>query len=384
MRLLATGDDHFVERSRFAECCAVHSWMVDIARDLKIDAWADGGDVFDGESSVTEREAVAEWVTRMCEVAPGVMVRGNHDLPGEVAFMQRLRTKHPLIVEERAGVHIVGGAAVAAVAWPERAPILAMAGSIGATEEVIREALQAVFRGLGSELATRAGNELPRIGLMHGLVDGSIASSGQPLLGLPINIGLADLALFGADMGILSHIHKPQHFAPPSGGPWAYAGSSHRTDHSQGNERKVVLFAEFDKRRLVRLEEIETPCAPMTDLDATWSTEMGGALIMQSHPDLKGYEIRLRYKVAADQQDAAAAFAREWQDKMLEVGAKAVKLDPQVIVQTRARAPEVAAAPTFPQKLEAHWASLGFDPGERRSELLEMAAELEQEVHDAA
>lgn len=382
MRILATGDDHFVESVRFEECCAVHSWMVDLARDLRIDAWADGGDVFDGESTVVEREAVADWVTRMCEVAPGVMVKGNHDFPREVLYLQRLRTRHPLKVEERAGVHIVGGAAFAAIAWPDRAGILALAGSIGATEGLIREALQHVFRGLGAELSSRAGS-LPRIGLMHAMVDGSIASTGQPLLGMPLNISLEDLGLLAVDLGFLSHIHKAQRFAPASGGPWLYAGASHRTDFGQ-LEPKSVVFAEFDGQRLVKLEEIETPCSPMLHVESSWIQsswdEMRGLDNVRHH----GAEIRWRYEVPADQQEAAAASAREWADKLIADGAKSVKLEPVVTVQTRARAPEVAAASTFAEKLKAHWDSVGFDPGARREALLEKAALLEREARDAA
>ena len=375
MRVLATGDGHFDLHSRFDECVRIHAWMVDLARDAKVDLFLDGGDIYERASVAEEREAVAEWLTRMAEVAPCLISRGNHDRPRDVFLMRRLHTRHPITVEEGAAVHHVAGAAIAAVAWPERAALLAQAGSIEGTENLIRDALQQVFRGLGAELAQHDG---PRIGLMHGMIDGSIASTNQPLLGLPINIGLADLALIGADLGVVSHIHRAQRFQPPAGGPWLYAGSSHRTDHSQ-TERKSVIFAEFDGRRLVKLEEIETPATPMTNLVGRWNPAAGGGIDVPAFGDLTGHEVRLRFEVAADQREAAAAFARELKDRWLASGVKDVRLEPEVIVEARARAPEVAAASSLPDKLDAHWGAVGFAPGDRRQSLHSKACELEQQ-----
>jgi DNA repair exonuclease SbcCD nuclease subunit len=376
MRVLATGDDHFDAHSRFAECIRVHAWMVDVARDAKIDLFLDGGDVYERASTAIERQAVADWLTPMAEVAHCLLVRGNHDIPHDVSLMRRLRTKHPIIVEEGAAVHHVAGAAVAAIAWPERAAILAAAGSIQGTEEGIREALRAVFLGLGGQLGHHDG---PRLGLMHGMVDGSIASTNQPLLGLPINVSLSDLALIGAHLGIISHIHKAQRFQPPSGGPWMYAGASHRTDHSQLEQKSVVL-AEFDGQRLVKVEEIPTPCTPMRDIESTYDEHSFDRLRgIASSDELAGAEVRWRITVPADQREECDRHAREWADRLVAEGAKSVKIEIETAVQTRARAPEVAAARGAVDKVVAHWGSVGFDPGDRRDPLLLKVAELEEE-----
>lgn len=378
MRILATGDDHFDQHSRFEECIRVHDWMVDVARDAQIDLFLDGGDIYERKSSVAERKAVAEWLTPMAEVAPCLLVRGNHDEIGDVAYVRRLRTKHPITVEEGADVHYIAGAAIAAVAWPERAALLAAAGSIEGTEALVREALQHVFRGLGAQLAQHNG---PRIGLMHAMIDGSIASTNQPLLGLPINISLADLALLNAHLGVASHIHKSQRF-DAFGAPWLYAGASHRTDQSQ-TEKKSVILAEFDGQRLTKLEEIETPATPMAHLEGGWDAE-SAALRIEQHGNLAGHEIRIRYNVAPDQQEQAKAAADALKQTLLDAGVAAVKMEPVVIAQTRARAPEVSAATSLADKLEAHWRSIGFDPGDRRDPMLSLVADVEKEARSAA
>lgn len=57
---------------------------------------------------------------------------------------------------------------------------------------------------------------------------------------------------------------------------------------------------------------------------------------------------------------------------LLDDGAVSVVLEPEVIVEQRARAfaQEVARAPTLEDKVEALWRSKGFDPGDRREPLM--------------
>lgn len=388
MRLLASGDNHWGEHLRFQECVDVHFWMVDQARELEADVFCDAGDIFDGASTPTERHAVAEWVTAMAEVCPVVIAKGNHDRPRDVALMRRLQTKHPILVEEGAAVHRVCGAAFGVMAWPERAQLLAALGSSAAADVGMREALQGVLRGLGQKLEQHDG---PRILLGHFMVDGSTTSTGQPLLGMPINVGLTDLSLARAHLTVMGHIHMAQRFELETG-PAFYTGSPFRTDFGQ-LEKKTILFAEFDGQRLVETREIETPCAPMVHIEATWeegafcSTAFGGV-----DPDISrigvaipGGEVRFRYNVPTELRDAARAAAREFADSLLARGAVSVKVEEQVITTKRARAPEVARAVSIGDKLDAHWASIGFDPtAEYREALHTRAQELELEVLSCA
>lgn len=377
MRLLASGDNHWRKGLRFTECRAVHAFMVEQARELHVDVFVDSGDVFDEGSTPEEREAVADWMKAMTDVCPMVLSKGNHDRPLDIALFRRLQTKHPIIVEEGAGVHYVAGAAIAAMAWPERAHLLAALGSSGAADTGMREALQAVLRGLGQQLEQHDG---PRILLGHFMVDGSVSSTGQPLLGMPINVGLSDLSLARAHLTVMGHIHMAQRFELETG-PAFYTGSPFRTDFGQ-LEKKTILFAEFDGQRLVETREIETPCAPMLHFESTFSGRGFDAL--RGCADIRhavGAEIRWRYQVAAEERDAARAAASEWRDSWLLAGAVSVKVEEQVITTKRARAPEVARAVSIGDKLDAHWASIGFDPtAEHREALITRAQELELEA----
>lgn len=370
MRLLATADNHWDTHSRFSECQKVHSWMVDLARDLKIDLFLDAGDVFERASDAGERHWVADWIRRMAESADCVFAKGNHDDFLDAGLMRYLKAKHQVIVEEGAAVHYVQGAAIAAVAWPEPGLLLANATSLENSEAGAREALQDLFRGLGAELARHDG---PRIGLGHLMVDGAVASTGQPLLGAPMNVGLSDLALFQAHLGIVGHIHARAIY-DVFGVPWTYPGSPYRTDYGQV-EPKSVVFAEFDGQKLTKLEQIETPAAPMLHVSGEWSD---GGIAWDDLPfGVNSAEIRMRVRVPVDCRVPARAAAAEMKARWLADGAASVKVEEVVLAVTRARAPEVARASTYPEKLEAHWRSIAFDPGDRREELLRKQAQLE-------
>lgn len=369
MLILASGDHHFHERSRFAECIRVHRWMAQLAREQKVDLFLSGGDVYERASTPVEREAVAEWLTSMAEVCPTVISKGNHDRARDVELMRRLRTKHPILVEERAGVHVVAGVAVAAIAWPEPAYLTAGAESSEAAATGIRGALTNVLRGLGTQLVEHDG---PRILLGHLMVDGSVTSPGQPLLGLPINVGLADLALARAQLGIIGHIHKAQCF-DVAGAPHWYTGSPFRTDFGQ-LETKLVLLAEFDRRGLVAVHEVPTPATPMVHVCGAY---VGGQLEHDAPDQVRGAELRFRYSVPSEHREAAKALAEALRERWLADGAEHVQVEPEILVETRARMPEVARAVRPSEKLQAFWAAKGFDPGERREPLLQKFAELE-------
>ena len=373
MRLLASGDNHFAEHLRFEECISVHAWMVAQAREVKADLFLDAGDIFDGASSPAERQAVADWVTAMAEVCPVVFAKGNHDRPLDAALMRRLKTRYPVIVEEACGVYHVAGAAIAVMAWPERAHLLAALGDAATVDTGLRELLQAALLGLGAQLERHNG---PRILLGHFMVDGSVSSTGQPLLGMPINVGLGDLSLARAHLTVMGHIHKAQSWELETG-PAMYTGSPFRTDFGQ-LEPKTVLFAEFDGQRLLRTEELETPCTPMVHVTAEWCA---GDFASDCPADVRGAEIRYRYSVPAQQRDAARAKAAEWRERLLVHGAKDVKVEEVVIAERRARAPEVAKAVSVQQKLSAHWESIGYQPSDAlREALFAKAAAVESEV----
>lgn len=375
MKVLASGDNHFDEHRRFSECIKVHQFMVDTARAERVDLFLCAGDVYERASTPRERAAVADWLRAMASVCPVVITRGNHDRMLDIDLMAKLESEHPIIVETGAGVHYVGGAAVLAMAWPERATLAAACAEMSPAELDLtaQDLLRNVMRGLDAQVADFDG---PRIGLGHFMVDGSVTSVGQPMVGHSMNVGLSDLALLGCPLVLMGHIHKPQAWTY-GGCEILYTGSPYRTTFGEVEEKSVVL-AEFHGPHLVDVRRIPTPCSPMFLAEDEWRAGPDGARdwlvgwggLPDDPADLRGAEVRLRYRVPADRRDEARAAAEPVRAGLLERGAVHVKLDPQVIPTTKARAPEVAKARTIGDKLAALWAARGTTPDADRAKSL--------------
>ncbi len=373
MRTVAfIADSHFDELSRFEECVRVHDFIADEIARRGVDLSIHTGDIYERLSTPKERLAVARWVQAMTAIAPMLIGKGNHDAQRDLALLAELATKHELIVEEAAGVHCIGGCVVGALAWPNKANVYAMAQRVLSQQEgeqAAGEALRAVIRGLGAEMRgtrdVRAMDGAPLILAAHAMVCGSTVSTGQPLVGCDFEVGVDDLLAAAVDLVALGHIHKAQEWLQTNGCV-VYPGSPRRTAFGELEDKGFVIATFDDDGRLVGLEQVRTPCAPMVLLEATWT---GGDWRIDL-VDAVGAEIRFRYTVPADQREAAAAAAEDVKAQLLDAGAVDVKLDPRVIPTETARAPEVARAVSTADKLRALWDARGTTPEPDRAERL--------------
>ncbi len=375
-RIAIVADSHFDAGSRFDECVRVHRWIAEDMRERGVQLVLHSGDVFERKSNPVERAAVADWLQSVAYFAPVVMVRGNHDVGRDLALFSRLDTRHPVIVEERAGLHHIAGVDVCCLAWPQAAQLRAAWPDVDPSD-----ALRMVLRGFGSEP-----RESPRVLLAHAMVTGSRTSHGQPLVGHDMELGLADLALARADLVALGHIHMPQQWEAADG-PVVYPGSPRRTSYGEVEEKGYVL-AEIGADWQVAWVRIPTPCAPMHLIDGVMEdaecSETGAdirCLRVSRNPDdaeIRDAEIRLRYRVRSDERDAARVEADGWRKSWLGRGAADVKVEEEVIATATARAPEIAAATTIDEKLAALWRARRDEPGpERAARLIEMVHGLE-------
>lgn len=380
MKIAVIADSHFTERSRWQECRRIHEWIESDIASRGVDLVLHSGDLFDAKSTPTERLAVAEWLAHVATHAPVVIVRGNHDAIGDLELMGKIRSRHPIIVEEAAGVHVVAGAAVACLAWPRKAELLARIGAVGNEESdaVVAEALRSVMLGFRQQLEAHDG---PRILLTHAMVRGSKTTAGQPLIGMPMELSLDDLRLAGADFVALGHIHAHQSW---DGGEAAivYPGSPRRTEFGDVDAKGYVIVETLKiagaRHQSAGWHFVETPATPMLLLDSAWDAESGALIGTHRLTDVAGAEIRLRYVVAAEHRDAARARAEEYRATAIARGAIVVKVEEVVETTTRARAPEVSEAKSVGDKLVAFWKAKGEDLGEREGVLLGKAAQLEE------
>lgn len=388
-RVAIIADSHFDEHSRFAECIRLHQWIAEDLRARGVDAVVHTGDVYERKSTPLERQAVADWVRQIADFSPMLIIRGNHDAVDDLPLLARLSTRFPVTVEQEAGVHLVGGINVAALAWPRKAALLAASGADGKElgEAIAGDALRAVLRGLGQQLEGHPG---PRLFAAHAMVRGSVTSTGQPLVGCDMELGLEDLALVAADTYALGHIHKGQRW-DIAGAPVVYPGSPRRTAFGE-LEPKGYTLLEWDMAGNVIDVFVEAPATRMVQLECEFAAEhigLPGDVVVPAGLTLNtddvagcaGAEVRLRYHVTSDRRDEAKAAAGAVRSDLLAAGALTVKVEEIVETEQRARSPEVAAARTLEGKLEAYWLSKRFDPSTRRAALLAKAHSLEENNH---
>lgn len=374
-RILFSGDHHFDESKRFDECIRVHDWMVEQARLDSVDAFVSCGDIYERASTPAEREAVSQWLIAMAAVCPVFVVKGNHDRHLDCAIMAKLKSEHPIVVEEAAGVHRVGNVALALIAWPERARILQWAAQENlAPSRASDEAMRDLLRGLGVQARAMGG---PIVAAGHLMINGAVTSVGQPLLGQPINVSLQDLLLLGAQTVVAGHVHKPQNWRLGDMGV-CYTGSPYRTSYGETEEKSVLVLDVTAEQQWTR---VPTPCAGMILISEQWDGQdaLEGTLDAWLYPDeAAGADVRLRYEVPADQREQASAVAREWEAQLYALGARAVQVEEIVASTVRARAPEVAKALTLADKLRALWQARDDVPEPaRQTRLIDKAQELE-------
>jgi DNA repair exonuclease SbcCD nuclease subunit len=376
LSLMAAGDHHFEEGERFDECRRVHAWIAEEVARRRPSVFVSTGDVFEGSSRPAERLAVADFAQAIASTCPLLFIKGNHDRRLDNSLFSRLRAPHPVVVEEAAGVHVLGGVAIAAVAWPNRGMLAALTGRpIGGAQldEVALEHMREVLHGLGEQLATHRG---PRVVAGHFMIEGAIPGVGQPMRGHPLRVALDDLTLPAAPLVVCGHIHAAQEWTH-HGAEILYTGSPYATAWGDLREKSIV-WAAFDGPRLTEWYRIRTPAAPLVFLEGTWSSERGLAIEPPPADVLRGAQVRIRYHVPDEAKMQALAAADALAESLRRSGAHVAEPEPRLIPTVKARVPDITAASTLAEMIEKSWAARDVRIAEpQRSRLLSRARELD-------
>lgn len=395
--IFAISDTHICATSpRWPECQRVLGWFANLAlsgADLVIHC----GDLYDRASTPVDRAFAASWLMRIASACPVIVVRGNHDVSRDLEILAALSSEHPIHVCEQPTVIVEAGVVVQCLPWPRVAELAARTGATGADlDERAREALRDVLRGLECDARSlREGAhrdsspDAPVILATHALITGAITSHGQPLVGGELALGLADLALAEADVMIAGHIHAPQQW-DHGGKRIAYCGSPFATAFGEHEGKSVVRLGVEDDGR-VSFSRIVTPAQRMIDVraevaDPARDPSAFGLGDLPSGPvfahdghriDVAGHQVRLRYVVEAGCRELARAEAAKLRDGWLAAGAERVVVEPEVLVASTARAPEIARATTVREQLESMWVARSDRPPDADG-VLSALAEIEE------
>lgn len=250
MRLLHTADWHlgrsFHGASLIDAQAAWGAWLVDVARDQQVDAILVSGDVYDRAlPSVDAVRLAGELLARLVQVAPVIVISGNHDSPTRLGFGAELLTRAGLHVRtEVASVGtpvLVGETAVYPIPYLE--PDVAR-GPLDVPARGHAAVLNAATQRIRADLASRPAGTRSVV-LAHAFVAGADTSPSERDLTVGGSACVPASVFAGIDYVALGHLHAPQR----AGANARYAGSPVAFSFSEAAHRKSVALVQLDGAR---------------------------------------------------------------------------------------------------------------------------------------
>jgi DNA repair exonuclease SbcCD ATPase subunit/DNA repair exonuclease SbcCD nuclease subunit len=372
-----SGDSHTNTSGRTEEAHRVHEAMLDGWKSRGVHFIGLAGDWNEVPPSEQDQAWSRDFLGRCAEVAPVVLIYGNHDPAGSLdEFHMQSEHRYPITVVDRPDVIVVdtaaGKLAVACVPFVWKAHLLAKMGSMSVEDADLKaeELLRHIFLGLGGRVRELG---LPTVGLVHGKWRGSRLNADQPNRPLGMEIEVESIGALNAGFVCVGHIHLAQETSF-NGISIATPSSPFYVDYGEAKHEKGFIWAEFEEvfdhaeERIdkgigpweVKWERVPTPVMPMLLIEDSYSIdEDGGAWAFHCvFPDIEGADVRFRFHYPKEHEKAAKAEAEAIAAAMLVAGAVNVKLDPVPDPAIRARIPGLAEAVTLESKAGLYRESL--------------------------
>lgn len=263
--------------------------MIEYARDNDVDLVVFAGDAFKTRSPNPTFQREFAWrIQDLAELAPVVMLVGNHDLPPnvlkassieiyETLNVDNVRVAHEFEVfpvETKRGTVIVGTAP-----YPIRARLMEHSENTGRTiaetDRILEDTLSNILRDLAIQ-ADEIGENIPRLLTGHFTVRGAaLGSERNVMLGRDVQISLSLLADSRWDYVALGHIHKHQNMTAKRDDvpPVVYSGSLERIDFGEESDSKGFCWIELERHHadwsFVRVQArpmvtLRIPCQKVT------------------------------------------------------------------------------------------------------------------------
>lgn len=355
-RFIHVGDVHLqAGHPRNADRLQALSQIVEEGLALEqLGAWLIPGDLFHQRSTPEDRNELATTLALMAAKAPVVLVRGNHDQPGDLDIYSRLRATWPVYVAINPGVidiPLATGevAVIACLPYPTKAGLAGTGVVPSDTSQTSVDLFDVIFMDFGNALEQCRGGRVIPLFMGHVNVRGSVSSTGQPQIGQELELDRLALARLPAVYCALNHIHKAQEV-----GYGVYAGSIAAMDHGETEAKSYVVVEAYRHGGTTEWtaswsrRPINTP--RMWHIDGTLDREGFHFTDAVALEDLAGGDVRVRYHYKASEKAALS------ENTIREIFASALrlKIEGVVIPDRDLRAPAVAAARTLPEKLAAY------------------------------
>ena len=241
--------------------------MIDYARENEVDLTIFAGDAFKTRTpNPTYQREFAHRIQDLAELAPVVLLVGNHDLQpnslkaSSIEIYDTLRVSNVIVAQEyeiheietRRGKVIVGTAP-----YPVRARLMQHVNSRGMSIRELDDQLEAslvnILEGLADDADTRdPDNTTPRLLTGHFTVRGAMLGSERSvMLGRDVQVSPSLLADPRWDYVALGHIHKHQNLTAGQENmpPVVYSGSLECIDFGEEHDVKGYCWLQLQRNQ---------------------------------------------------------------------------------------------------------------------------------------
>ena len=267
MKILHTSDWHVGRRmrgrDRSVEHRAVLDEIVNLASEHRVDLTVVAGDLFDaGSPTPVAEEIVWRCLLDLAEVAPVVVVAGNHDNPIRIDAVAPLLEKNRVTAlgaprsPDQGGLTLIeeAGARVGMLPFVSQRGIVRVEDIMGSDPDQNAGKFEERMRRVLERLTTEMTSDTVNILVGHLTVYGATAGGGEReahIFGyaVPASVFPGHLSYVA-----LGHLHRQQR-VPHPGAVW-YSGSPMQLDFGEVDDRKGVLVVEANPGRPSRVTEV--------------------------------------------------------------------------------------------------------------------------------
>ncbi len=290
--------------------------MIEYARENEVDLTIFAGDAFKTRSpNPTYQREFAHRIRDLSDLAPVVLLVGNHDLPptllkaSSIEIYETLRVPNVRVAADYEVFTVEtkrGPVAIGTAPYPIRSRILEDEHTAGMTIAETDDQLQKTLHQILDDLATQADQyDMPRLLTGHFTVTGAVVGSERSImLGRDVSVLLSAVADPRWDYVAMGHVHKHQNLTKGQKGipPVVYSGSMERIDFGEEGDPKGFCWVEL-RRGKTKWEFKRVDARPFVTLSADLRTKANPTNevinLIKKH-DLTEAVVRLDLKLSPD------------------------------------------------------------------------------------
>lgn len=300
------------------------------------------GDIFDSHHpSMDEVKVMLDFVLRLREAMPVVMIAGNHDInqsdPSAATALEVFKGHGRVYVFDKPGSMVMETLRIDCLPFPTKGRILAQAGMEAASPEEVNHIINQGLWQIVEGFQLMHTPEEVHVLLAHGTV--ASATVGRQPRSIAHDIHLPLEAFQAYDYVALGHIHKPQQVASNA---W-YCGALMRQDFGEEGEPKGANVITISPKKDVHVVHLSNPHAR---LYKTVTLEEFTELEWQAEGVWMEHCYRIKDEVTREQLQSVEPLIEKWRRDH-----PYTQNNLEVIKEDRSRNPEITTLITPEQCL---------------------------------